>query len=124
MKIDATCRYLASHEWVRPEGEFYLCGISDHAQDALGDVVYVDLPAVGTTFAKGEVFGVVESVKAASDLYLPLGGQIVAVNPDLAQAPEAVNQDPYGRGWLVKVKPSSPGEWDQLLTPEAYGALS
>lgn len=124
MNIDATCRYLATHEWARAEGDLYVCGISDHAQDALGDVVYVDLPAVGTTFAKGDVFGVVESVKAASDLYLPLGGQIVEVNSDLAQAPESLNQDPYGRGWLVKVKPTSPAEWDALLTAEAYGALS
>lgn len=124
MNIDATCRYLATHEWARPEGDLFVCGISDHAQDALGDVVYVDLPEAGTTFAKGDVFGVVESVKAASDLYLPLGGQVVEVNADLAQAPESVNQDPYGRGWLVKVKPSSPSEWESLLTPEAYGALS
>ena len=124
MNIDAKSRYLASHEWARPEGEFYLLGISDHAQDALGDVVYVDLPEIGTIFKKGEVFGVVESVKAASDLYMPLGGEVVGVNENLAQGPEQVNKDPYGRGWLVKVKASHPAEWDTLLNPEAYGALS
>ncbi len=124
MNIDKQARYLPSHEWVRPEGGLYVCGISDHAQEALGDVVYVDLPEVGTIFAKGAVFGVVESVKAASDLYLPLSGEIVEVNALLNQGPEQVNKDPYGKGWIVKIRASKAGEWESLLDPAAYGELS
>jgi glycine cleavage system H protein len=124
MNIDPHARYLPSHEWARPEGEFYVCGISDHAQDALGDVVYVDLPPVGTVFAKDAVFGVVESVKAANDLYAPVSGEIVAINDALNQHPEAVNQDPYGAGWMVRIRPSQPSEWETLLDAQAYGKLS
>lgn len=124
MNIDPNARYLASHEWVRREGDLYVCGISDHAQDALGDVVYVDLPEVGAPFRAGEVFGVVESVKAANDLYTPVGGEIVDVNEGLNLAPDQVNKDPYGAGWMVKIRASSPEDWDKLLTAEAYGALS
>jgi len=123
MNIDANARYLASHEWARLESDLYVCGVSDHAQDALGDVVYVDLPEVGATFRQGEVFGVVESVKAANDLYAPVGGEIVAVNEGLNQGPDQVNKDPYGAGWMVKIWASSPADWDKLLTAEAYGAL-
>ena len=123
MNVDENARYLSSHEWVRPEGGLYVCGISDHAQDALGDVVYVDLPNVGSVFRKGEIFGVIESVKSAADLYLPLGGTVVEVNELLVKGPELVNQEPYGRGWLVKIQATDEAEWNSLLTPEAYGAL-
>lgn len=122
MKIDSEARYLPSHEWVRPEGDLYVCGISDHAQDSLGDVVFVDFPEVGARFAKGEVFGVVESVKAASDLYLPLSGEVVEIHDVLNQTPETVNVDPYGEGWLIKIRPTNPSEWETLLTADAYGA--
>ena len=124
MTIDPQARYLSSHEWARPEGELYVCGISDHAQDALGDVVYVDLPPVGSVFAREAVFGVVESVKAANDLYAPLSGEVVEVNEAVNQHPEQVNKDPYGAGWMVKIRASAPGEWDSLLDAKAYGELS
>lgn len=120
MKLDSSARYAETHEWVRREGDLIACGITDHAQDELSDVVYVELPEVGNSFAKDEVFGVIESVKAASDLYMPMGGEIVAVNEALEDSPEIVNSDPYGEGWMIKFKPSDPSEWDELLSPEGY----
>ncbi len=99
-----------------------MCGITDHAQEELSDVVYVELPEVGTTLAKDEQFGVIESVKAASDLYIPMGGEIVEVNQALEDSPEIVNEDPFGEGWMIKFKPSDPSQWDSLLTPEGYEA--
>lgn len=120
MKLDPNARYSESHEWVRREGDLMVCGITDHAQQELSDVVYVELPEVGSKFARGDVFGVVESVKAASDLYMPMGGEIVAVNEALSGSPELVNQDPYGQAWMLKFRPSDPSEWDSLLSPEAY----
>jgi glycine cleavage system H protein len=122
MKLDPNARYAESHECVRKEGNLIVCGITDHAQEELSDVVYVELPEVGATFAKGEQFGVIESVKAASDLYIPMGGEIVEVNQALEDSPEIVNEDSYGAGWMIKFKPSDPGEWDSLLTPEGYEA--
>ena len=120
MTVDSNAKYQESHEWTRPDGDLFVVGISDHAQESLGDVVFVDLPEVGATFKKGEVFGVVESVKAASDLYCPLSGEVVAVNDALAKGPEAVNQEPYGNGWMVKLKASAPSEWEGLLSAEDY----
>ena len=120
MKLDANARYAESHEWARQEDNLIVCGITDHAQEELSDVVYVELPEVGTSLANGEVFGVIESVKAASDLNMPMGGEIVAVNDTLTDSPEIVNQDAFGKGWLIKFTPSDPSEWDALLTPEAY----
>lgn len=120
MKLDANARYAESHEWARQDDNLIVCGITDHAQEELSDVVYVELPEVGTSLAKGEVFGVIESVKAASDLNMPMGGEIVAVNDTLTDSPEIVNQDPFGEGWLIKFTPCSPSEWDALLAPEAY----
>ena len=120
MKLDANARYAESHEWARQEDNLIVCGITDHAQEELSDVVYVELPEVGTSLAKGEVFGVIESVKAASDLNMPIGGEIVAVNDALTESPEIVNRDAFGEGWLIKFTPRSPSEWDALLTPEAY----
>jgi glycine cleavage system H protein len=120
MKLDANARYAESHEWARQEDNLIVCGITDHAQEELSDVVYVELPEVGTSLAKGEVFGVIESVKAASDLNMPMGGEIVAVNDTLTESPEIVNRDAFGEGWLIKFTPGSPSEWDALLTPEAY----
>lgn len=120
MKLDPKARYAESHEWARKEGDEFVCGITDHAQESLSDVVYVELPEVGDTFAKGDTFGVVESVKAASDVYLPLGGEITAVNETLEDTPELVNQDPYGAGWMIRFRPSDPDEFDGLMDGSAY----
>ena len=120
MKLDAKARYRESHEWARQEGDLIVCGISDHAQESLSDVVYIEFPEVGDTLSQGETFGVVESVKAASDLYMPMSGEIVEVNTKLEDEPELVNSDPYGAGWMIKFKPSDPGEWAGLLTSEQY----
>ena len=120
MKVDANARYRESHEWARQEGELIVCGISDHAQESLSDVVYVEFPAVGDTLSQGDTFGVVESVKAASDLYMPMSGEIVEVNTKLEDEPELVNSDPYGAGWMIKFKPTAPGEWAGLLTSAQY----
>ena len=120
MAIDMQARYLKSHEWARQEEDEIIVGISDHAQEQLGDIVYVELPEVGDEVAQGEAFGSVESVKAASDIYAPMSGVVTAVNEELEDAPELVNQDPYGKGWMIKIEPSDPEEWDALLTPEAY----
>ncbi|MCB0194387.1 MAG: glycine cleavage system protein GcvH [Anaerolineae bacterium] len=119
MNLDANARYLESHEWSRQEDGLIVCGISDHAQESLSDVVFVELPEVGTTFSKGDVFGVVESVKAASDLYMSMDGEIVEINEALEDEPEVINSDPYG-AWMIKFKPSDPSQWDSLLSPEQY----
>ena len=123
MKLDSAVRYNKSHEWVRRAEQEVTCGITDHAQRSLSDVAYVELPDVGETFAKKDVFGVVESVKAASDLYMPLAGQITAVNEKLENTPELVNQDPYGEGWIIRFTPSTPADFDQLLDAKAYEAF-
>lgn len=116
----AELQYSKSHEWIRIEGDEATVGITDYAQDALGDVVYVDLPQVGASYDAEAVFGVVESVKAASDLYLPVAGEILAVNEALANRPELINSDPYGEGWLVKIK-VAPGI-GALMSADAYAA--
>ena len=120
MKLDSTARYQSSHEYARKDGTAFVIGISDHAQAALGDIVYVELPEIGKTFAKGETFGVIESVKAASDLYLPMGGKIVAVNTALGGDPALVNRDCYGEGWLVKIESGSAAEFGVLMDAATY----
>ena len=120
-KIDPSVKYQKSHEWSRVSGNEVIIGISDHAQDALSDLVYIELPRVGAKLAKGAVFGVVESVKAASDVYMPVGGVITAINRMLEKSPEIINKDPYIEGWLIKIKPDNPGEINDLLTAESYG---
>lgn len=112
--------YSEDHEWIRPLGEHFRVGISDYAQDQLGDIVFVELPQGGETFSKGQQFGTVESVKAVSELYLPVGGEIVAVNKALEGAPELVNTDPYDSGWMVEIRPGNPSEKDSLLVKSAY----
>ena len=112
-------RYTDEHEWARITGDTARIGVSDYAQDQLGDIVFVELPAVGDTLAKGEVFGTLESVKAVSELYLPLSGEVVAVNTALTDAPELINQDPYA-AWIVEVRSTNAGEYDQLLSAAAY----
>lgn len=123
MKLDPKARYTKSHEWVRKEGDEFVCGISDHAQESLSDIVYVELPEVGDTFSQGEEFGVVESVKAASDVYMPMGGEISAVNEALEDAPEVINQDAFGEGWMIRFVASDPAEFDGLMDGAAYEAL-
>jgi glycine cleavage system H protein len=122
MKLDPKARYAKSHEWARKEGAEIVVGISDYAQESLSDLVYVELPEMGDDLAQGESFGVVESVKAASDVYMPVGGKIVAINEELEDAPEQVNQDPYGAGWIIRVAPSDPAEFDKLMDGAAYEA--
>ena len=122
MKVDPSCRYDEEHEWVRVEGDEGVVGVSDYAQDQLSDVVYVELPEVGDTFDKGDVFAVVESVKAASDVYMPLSGEIVEINEDLEDSPELVNQDPYGAAWFVRMAIADLAELDDLLDADAYQA--
>ena len=120
-KTPANLQYLSSHEWILIDGDTATVGITDYAQDALGDVVYVDLPDVGATFAAGAEFGVAESVKASSELYLPAAGEVIAVNGDVSQQTDLVNTDPYGKGWLVRIKLS--GDKAPLLDAAAYTAL-
>jgi glycine cleavage system H protein len=119
-KIDPAARYLKTHEWARPDGDDIVCGISDHAQDALSDLVYVELPRVGAQLKAGDTFGVVESVKAASDVYIPVGGTIVAVNDALESDQSLINKDPYNAGWMIRVKPGNLAELDALMDAAAY----
>jgi glycine cleavage system H protein len=120
-KILPDLRYTDDDDWIRVEGDTAVIGISDYAQDSLSDIVYLELPAVGDSFGKGDTFGVVESVKAAADLMMPVGGEIIEVNEDLLDTPEAVNEDPYG-SWLVKITMSDAAELDDLMDAEAYAA--
>jgi glycine cleavage system H protein len=115
-------RYTEEHEWARADGARVTVGITAYAQDALGDVVYVDLPATGTRVEQGQPFGEVESTKSVSDLYAPMSGTIAERNEALESQPELVNSDPYGEGWLVRVRLADPGELDQLMDPEQYRA--
>lgn len=112
--------YAGSHEWAKAEGDNVKVGISDYAQDQLGDIVFVEMPEVGETFDKGAEFGTVESVKAVSELYMPVGGEIVAVNGALEDSPELINNTPYADGWMIEVKPDEPAELDSLMTKDAY----
>ena len=113
-------KYSESHEWVKMEGDLAVNGISDYAQDQLGDVVFVELPDVGTTLEAGKTFGVVESVKAASDVFAPISGKVEAINDQITSAPETVNKDPLGSGWFIKVRPSNPADVNKLLDATAY----
>ena len=124
MNIPEHLHYTAEHEWLRLDGEVAVIGITDHAQGELGDVVYLELPQVGSEIVQGESFGVIESVKAASDLYAPLSGQVTEVNDGLEAEPQRVNESPYDGGWLIKVRPSRfADEQSGLLDAQAYGGL-
>jgi glycine cleavage system H protein len=125
LSVPEELQYTKSHEWVRTEGDTATIGITDHAQEELGDIVYVELPEEGATFEAGEAFGTVESVKAVSDLYTPVGGEVVEVNGALDASPEKINEDPYGEGWIVKLGVSdartgllSASDYEQLLEEE------
>lgn len=111
--------YTDDHEWAKITGETVRIGVSDYAQDQLGDIVFVEMPAIGDTFAKGDEFGTLESVKAVSELYMPMSGEVVAINSDLLDSPELINQDPYG-AWIIEIKPSADSEYAQLRTAAAY----
>ena len=120
MKLDTSVRFLETHEWARKEGDEIVVGITDYAQSTLSDIVYVELPEVGDALNKGDQFGVVESVKAAADVYLPMSGKVTAVNTALEDTPELVNEDAFGEGWMLRLSPANPGEWDKLLDADAY----
>ena len=123
MNFPTNVKYTKEHEWIRLEGDVAYVGITDYAQEQLGDIVFVDIPTEGETLAADEVFGTIEVVKTISDLFLPVTGEILEQNEALADQPELVNQDPYGEGWLIKIKPAADVDFDSLLDAEAYKAL-
>ena len=123
MNVPDDLRYTEQHEWLRDEGETATVGISAYAADQLGDVVFVELPAVGRELKAREAFGVIESVKAVSDLYAPVAGEVIAVNEELATRPELVNADPYGSGWMLKLRIAARADIERLRDPESYRAL-
>ena len=120
MNFPTNVKYTSEHEWIRLEGDIAYGGITDYAQDQLGDIVFVDIPTEGETLEKGETFGTIEVVKTVSDLFLPIGGKVLEINPALEENPELVNQDPYGEGWLIKIQPTDLSEMEDLLDAEAY----
>lgn len=123
MKVDPEARYTENHEWARWDGDEIVSGITDHAQETLSDIVYVEFPMVGDHFEAEESYGIIESVKAASDLYMAVSGEITAVNEELEMAPELVNQDPYGDGWIIRLAPDDPDEFENLMDDEEYEAF-
>jgi len=124
MSVPANLKYTKEHEWILIEGDQATVGITDFAQGELGDIVFVEIETVGQAVNRDEVFGTVEAVKTVSDLFMPLSGTITEKNSGLDNAPEAVNSDPYGDGWMIKIKISNPGEIDQLLSADAYAELT
>jgi glycine cleavage system H protein len=120
MSIDSAAKYAESHEYAKLEAGMVVVGISDHAQAELGDIVFIELPAVGKVLAKGQTFGTVESVKAASDLYMPVGGTIAAINDALQADPALINKEPYAGGWMIKIKSPNLADMDGLMSAEAY----
>ena len=113
-------RYTADHEWAKVQGEVVRVGVSDYAQDQLGDITFVELPQVGNSFEKGQEFGTLESVKAVADLYMPVGGEILSVNLELEKSPGLVNESPYGDGWMIEVRMNDPAQFDDLMTMPQY----
>jgi glycine cleavage system H protein len=124
MNFPTELRYTKDHEWVRLEGKIATIGITDFAQRELGDIVYVEVESIGKTLESGSVFGTVEAVKTVSDLFLPVNGTINELNPALANSPELVNNDPYGKGWMIKMTVDEPSDIDKLLSSEAYEAIA
>ncbi len=123
MNVPANLLYTKDHEWLRVEGNFGYVGVTDFAQGELGDVVFIEIETVGETLKKEEVFGTIEAVKTVSDMFMPVSGEILELNPMLEKTPEVVNKDPYGNGWMVKIKITDPSEVQNLLTAEKYKAL-
>jgi glycine cleavage system H protein len=120
LQIPDNLLYARDHEWAKPEGDKVRVGLSDYAQDQLGDIVFVELPQVGARHAKGEQFGTVESVKAVSELYMPVGGEVLSVNKALEASPELLNKEPYESGWIIEIRLSDPGELKGLMDRDAY----
>lgn len=120
MKILENLKYAKNHEWIKVEGDEALIGISDFAQHELGDIVFIDIPTVGETLDKNETFGSVEAVKTVSDVYMPVGGEVLEFNEELEADPAIINSDPYGEGWIIRIKMTNPAELDELLDAEAY----
>ena len=123
MNVPSDLLYTKDHEWLRIEGEFGYIGVTDFAQGELGDIVFLEIETLGETLKKEEVFGTIEAVKTVSDMFMPVGGEIVEVNPDLEESPDVVNKDPYGKGWMIKIKITDPSELLTLLPAEKYQAL-
>jgi len=123
MNIPGNLKYTSEHEWIRVEGDVAVVGITSFAQGELGDIVFVEIETEGETLAKGETFGTIEAVKTVSDLFMPIGGEVLEVNPALESAPELVNKDPYGEGWLIRIAPANVAELDELMTAEQYQAM-
>ena len=123
MNIPSELKYTKEHEWIRVEGAFAYVGITDFAQKELGDIVYLEIETVGETLAKEETFGTVEAVKTVSDLFMPVSGEVLEVNPELENAAELINKDPYGKGWMIKISIKDKSELDDLLSAEEYKAL-
>jgi glycine cleavage system H protein len=123
MNVPTNLRYTSEHEWIRVEGDIAYVGITDYAQAQLGDIVFVDIQTEGETLAAGDVFGTIEVVKTVSDLFLPVAGEVLEQNEALADQPELVNTDPYGEGWLIKIKPAADADYDALLDAEGYKAV-
>lgn len=123
MNVPGDLLYTKDHEWLRVEGNIGYTGITDFAQSELGDIVFIEIETVGETLSAGEVFGTIEAVKTVSDMFMPVSGEILEVNPDLEESPEVVNKDPYGKGWMVKIKISDPAELNKLLSAEKYSAI-
>jgi glycine cleavage system H protein len=123
MNVPGDMFYTKDHEWLKVEGQFGYVGVTDFAQGELGDVVFIEIETMGETLKKEEVFGTIEAVKTVSDMFMPVGGEILEVNPVLEDSPDVVNKDPYGKGWMIKIKMSDPAEVKQLLSAESYKAL-
>ena len=123
MNFPTNVKYTSEHEWIRVEGDLAYVGITDYAQEQLGDIVFVDIQTEGETLAAGDTFGTIEVVKTISDLFIPVAGEVLEQNEALADQPELVNKDPYGEGWLIKIKPAADADFDALLDAEAYKAL-
>ncbi len=123
MNIPDNLKYTKEHEWIRVEGDVVVVGVSDFAQGELGDIVFLEVETIGETLEKEEVFGTIEAVKTVSDMFMPVSGEVIEFNEALADTPELVNKDPYGEGWMIKIKMSNPAELDELLDVEAYKEL-
>jgi glycine cleavage system H protein len=123
MNVPGELKYTRDHEWIRIEGDHALIGVTDFAQGELGDIVFVEIETVGETLKKEEVFGTIEAVKTVSDLFMPVSGEILEVNPALEESPDVVNKDPYGNGWMIRIRITDPSEVDELLDAGKYSAL-
>ena len=123
MNVPSNLKYTKDHEWLRVEGDTGYVGVTDFAQGELGDIVFIEIETVGETLKKEEVFGTIEAVKTVSDMFMPVSGEILEMNPAIVDTPDVVNKDPYGNGWMVKIKITDPSETDHLLSPEKYKEL-